>query len=106
MLLLVAGAIALGLGAAVWHWPPARQLLFGPSAPVAAIEVSGNIEAHQSVLSFTQVAAPIVTLPFDEGAHVVVGTVLAQVDPRLYQRQVGIDLANLAVAAAQVTVAD
>ena len=104
LLLLAAGAIVFGLGATVWFWPPARHFLFG-APPATAIEVSGNIEAHQSVLSFTQVAAPIVTLPFDDGARVAAGTVLARVDPRLYQRQVGIDRADLAVAAAQVTVA-
>lgn len=85
-------------------WPPARRLLFGPP-PAATIEVSGNIEAHQSVLSFTQISAPIVFLPFDEGAEVAAGTVLARVDDRLYQQQTDIDQANLAVAAAQVTVA-
>jgi HlyD family secretion protein len=106
-LLLLATAVivlVLGLGTAAWYWPPARHFLFG-APPAAAVEVSGNIEAHQSVLSFTQVAAPIVTLPFDEGARVAAGTVLARVDARLYQRQVGIDQANLAVAEAQVTVA-
>ncbi len=92
--LLAAWAIVLGLGAMVWYWPPARHFLFG-APPATAIEVSGNIEAHQSVLSFTQVAAPIVALRFDEDVRVAAGTVLAQVDPRLYQRQVGIDVKSL-----------
>ncbi len=72
--LLAAGAIVLGLGAMVWYWPSARHFLYG-APPATAIEVSGNIEAYQSVLSFTQVAAPIVALPFDEGARVAAGTV-------------------------------
>ena len=66
------------------------------------ITVSGNIEAHQSVLSITQVQAPIVELPFDEGAVVARDTVLARVDDRLYRQQVDIDHANQQVAAAQV----
>ena len=72
----------------------------------AAIVVSGNIEAHQSILSFTQVQAPIVDLALDEGASVTKGTVLARVDDRLYQRQLEIDRANLGVATAQVAVND
>jgi len=66
--------------------------------------VSGNIEAHESVLSFTEVQASIVELSFDEGAVVKAGTVLARVDDRLYQQQVDIDHTNLLVATAQVTV--
>jgi HlyD family secretion protein len=68
------------------------------------IAVSGNIEAHQSVLSFTQIQAPIVELPFDEGAHVARDTVLAHVDDRLYRQQVEIDRANQQVASAQIAV--
>ena len=66
--------------------------------------MSGNIEAHESVLSFTQVQAPIVELPFDEGAVVAHDAVLARVDDRLYRQQVEIDLANQQVATAQVAV--
>ena len=70
----------------------------------ATIVVSGNIEAHESVLSFTQVQAPIVELAFDEGATVAKDTVLARVDDSLYRRQIEIDHANLGVATAQVAV--
>jgi HlyD family secretion protein len=103
---LFAAALVLGLAAAAWLWPPAHRTLFGPSAAASEIMVSGNIEAHQSVLSFTQVAAPIVFLPFDEGATVAAGTVLARVDDQLYASQTAIDTANLAVATAQVRVAE
>ncbi|MBU6498040.1 MAG: efflux RND transporter periplasmic adaptor subunit [Rhodospirillales bacterium] len=103
-LVLLGVAAVAGAFAVPWLWPPVRGLIL-PAPPAAAIDVAGNIEAHESVLSFTQVAAPIVALPFDEGAHVAAGTVLARVDDRLYQQQVGIDEANLAIAEAQVTVA-
>nr|WP_241549985.1 efflux RND transporter periplasmic adaptor subunit [Acidithiobacillus sulfuriphilus] len=83
---------------------PVRQFLFGPPTGPQQIVVSGNIEAHQSVLSFTQVQAPIVYLPFDEGKYVQADTVLARVDDRFYRRQLEIDRANLAVASKQVAV--
>src|ERR1019366_9064955 len=98
-LVLVAG------GYGQWRCPHAiPNLLFGPPASPIAIVVSGNIEAHESVLSFTQVQAPIVELAFDEGAQVAKDTVLARVDDSLYRRQTDIDRANLGVATAQVAV--
>jgi HlyD family secretion protein len=89
---------------AFWRWPAVLQAVFGPPAATDQVMVSGNIEAHESVLSFTQVQAPIVELPFDEGAVVQSGTVLARIDDRPYQQQVEIDRTNLQVATAQVTV--
>jgi HlyD family secretion protein len=95
---------ALALAAlALWLWPGARNAVFGPRPAAGFLTVSGNIEAHESVLSFTQVQAPIVFLPFDEGASVAAGTVLARVDDRLYRQQVQIDASNLQVQMAQVT---
>jgi HlyD family secretion protein len=96
--LLLLGLVAGGYAA--WH----SGALFGPAADPDRIVVSGNIEAHESVLSFTQIQAAIVELAFDEGATVSQGTVLARVDDRLYQQQIEIDQANLGVAAAQVAV--
>ncbi len=103
----------LGLSAAgllmaaliVWLWPPAHRLLFGPGPPRNQLLVSGNIEAHQSVLSFTDVQAPITRLPFDEGKVVTAGTVLAQVDDAIYRKQLRIEEANRDVTLHQVAVA-
>jgi HlyD family secretion protein len=92
--------VAAGLYAA-WRWNTEGTGPFGAAGPGNVI-VSGNIEAHEAVLSFTSVQAPIVELPFDEGAEVKQGTVLARVDDRLYRQQVEIDRANLQVAQAQV----
>ena len=101
-LLFPAAILVLAAGGyGVWGWPPS---LFGPPATPGRIIVSGNIEAHQSVLSFTQVQAPIVELPFDEGAVVARDTVLARLDDRIYRQQIEIDRANLQVASAQVAV--
>jgi HlyD family secretion protein len=96
--------VLAGAGYAAWRWPVVWQRWFTSAADVDRIGVSGNIEAHQSVLSFTQVQAPIVELPFDEGAAVKKGTVLARVDDRLYRQQVEIDHANVQIAAAQLAV--
>jgi len=83
---------------------PVRRVLFGPPAKPQKIVVSGNIEAHQSVLNFTEIQAPIVYLPFDEGKYVEAGTVLARVDDRFYQQQLQIDGTNLQVARQQIAV--
>ena len=80
--------------------------LFEPPPETGRISLSGNIEAHQSLLSFSQVQSQIVELPFDEGAHVTRGAVLARVDDRLYRQQVAIDLANVQVQQAQVQVGE
>lgn len=103
-LLASAAAFLVAALAVLLLWPPARQWLFGPAAARTTVEVSGNIEAHQSVLSFTEVQGPITYLPFDEGKYVKAGTVLARVDDRYYRQQLEIDRANLKVAQEQVTV--
>jgi hypothetical protein len=63
--------VAIG-GYGAWR----RPTLFDPSQDASRVICSGNIEAHESVLSVTQVRAPIVYLPFDEGAYVKRDTVL------------------------------
>ena len=104
LLCVVVLVLAIG-GYGVWRWPQAVPGgLFGSPPGAATIVVSGNIEAHESVLSFTQVQTPIVELAFDEGAAVAKDTVLARVDDSLYRRQIEIDRANLGVATAQVAV--
>lgn len=98
---MLAMPVALALAASAygaWHW----SSMFGANQAPSSIVVSGNIEAHESVLSVTQVQAPIVFLPFDEGTRVARGTLLARLDDRIYRRQVEIDRANVDVQAAQV----
>ncbi len=104
LLIVLALAVAGGAAAALGSWPASWRAVFGPPAGPPAVTVSGNIEAHESVLSFTDVQAPIVFLPFDEGARVAAGTVLARVDDRIYQRQVDIDRASLTATHAQLSV--
>jgi len=100
---LIAALIVAAL--LVWIWPPAHRWVFGPGVATNRVVVSGNIEAHQSVLSFSNVQAPITELPFDEGKSVTAGTVLARVDSRFYQQQLAIDAASLEAAVRQVAVA-
>ena len=102
--LVISVAIVVILAGGLLLWKPLRNLLFGPSSGPGTITVSGNIEAHQSVLSFTQIEAPIVYLPFDEGQYVKAGTVLARVDDRYYRQQLQIDRSNLNVARVQIAV--
>ena len=69
------------------------------------IVVSGNIEAHESVVSFKTVQSRIVELPFDEGQTVKAGTVLARVDDADYKQQVAIAEAALNTQTRQLDVA-
>ncbi|MEI9992024.1 MAG: efflux RND transporter periplasmic adaptor subunit [Rhizomicrobium sp.] len=95
---LVFGIIALAVVAGVgWYagW-------FGGSRSASVLVVSGDIEAHESVLSFKTVQSRIVLLPFDEGATVSAGTVLARVDDSDYRQQVVIAEAALNAAQRQL----
>ena len=64
--------------------------------------VSGNIEAHESVVSFKAVQSQVVELPFDEGQWVKAGTVLARLDDSDYRQQVAINEAALQVQEQQL----
>jgi membrane fusion protein YbhG len=89
LILAVALFVAAG-GAAIIAW-----LLRSPE-PSTTLLVSGNIEAHQSLLSFKQIQSRITELSFDEGQWVEKGTVLAHADDYDYRQQVKLDEAQLA----------
>lgn len=88
--------LALLLGAGFWLG------LFGPHRASNSLTVSGDIEAHESLLSFKTVQSRIVALPFDEGATVPAGKLLSQVDDTDYRQQVAIAQAALDVQTRQV----
>lgn len=67
-----------------------------------ALLLSGNIEAHESVLSFKTIQSRIVELPFNEGQWVKKGTLIAAVDDSDYRQQLSIAEANQAVQRRQV----
>lgn len=102
---LIAVALA-GAGAAAYF---ARGTIYdwyaGPQA-AATILVSGNIEAHQSVLGFKTVQSRIVDLPFDEGQWVDKGTVIARLDDADYRQQVVINQAALNMQRHQLAAAE
>jgi HlyD family secretion protein len=96
---LLASAVALVAGACFaayqYRAPLAAWLGLGPAPN--AIVVSGNIEAHESLLSFKTVQSRIVELPFDEGQWVKAGTVIARVDDADYREQLAMSEAALEV---------
>ena len=107
--LLVIGALTIVLAAsaaAAYHFQSALLPWIEGKSPSDFIEVSGNIEAHESVVSFKSVQSRIVELPFDEGAQVKAGTVLARVDQSDYDQQVVIARANLNSQMKQLDVAE
>jgi HlyD family secretion protein len=80
--------------------------LLGWSRTVATrLPLSGNIEAHESVLSFKTVQSRIVELPFDEGQWVHKGDLIARLDAGDYQQNVNTAQASLEQAEQQVNVA-
>lgn len=72
------------------------------ASPPGMLLLSGNIEAHESVLSFKTVQSRITQLPFDEGQWVKKGTPLAVLDDTDYVQQITIAEANLAVQERQL----
>jgi HlyD family secretion protein len=74
-------------------------------ADSGTITLSGNIEAHESQLSFKGLQSRLVQLPFDEGQSVRQGTVVAEVDSRDLQQQVVIAEAAVTVQQRQLDAA-
>jgi HlyD family secretion protein len=99
---LVVGLLAAG-GLAAWYFVPR---LLGNRDDVATLVLSGNIEAHESMLAFKTVQSRIVDLPFDEGQWVDAGTVLARLDDTDYRQQVAIDAAAVRARRAELGAAE
>jgi HlyD family secretion protein len=88
ILILLAVAIAAG----VFFYP---RLIRKP-APINQLTLSGNIEAHESLISF-KVPGRIVDLPVEEGQQVAQGVLLARLENADYQQKVRIDEASVRV---------
>jgi HlyD family secretion protein len=88
VLVLLAAAIA----ASLYFYPRLNK----NSEPVNQITLSGNIEAHESLVSF-KVQGRIVDLPVEEGQSVEQGTLLARLDDADYRQKVRIDEATVHV---------
>lgn len=73
-------------------------------SPETTLTVSGNIEAHESILSF-KVPGRITELLVEEGQWVEEGAVLARLDAADFRQQVALDEANLRVREAELALA-
>lgn len=65
-------------------------------APTNQLTLSGNIEAHESLVSF-KVQGRIADLPIEEGQQVERGALLARLDGADYQQRVRVDEASVGV---------
>ena len=88
VLILLAAAIAAG----VYFYPR----FAAKPAPANQLTLSGNIEAHESLVSF-KVQGRIVELPVEEGQQVEQGMLLAQLEDADYKQRVRMDEAGVRV---------
>jgi HlyD family secretion protein len=92
--------VVLILGVGAWT---GYSLYFHEVVETDNLLVSGNIEAHESVVSFKGVQSRVIELPFDEGQWVKAGTLLARLDDSDYRQQVAINEAGLQVQEQQLS---
>ncbi|MFI5397194.1 MAG: HlyD family secretion protein [Candidatus Binatia bacterium] len=99
-------AIAVGMAAAVSGLYLVLSRLPEGSRANRLLLLSGNVEAHESVIGFQAVQSRVVELPFDEGQWVEAGTLLARLDASDYQQQVTIDEATQRMRSAALASAE
>ena len=87
-LILLAAAVAAG----IYFYP---KLVRKP-APTNELTLSGNIEAHESLVSF-RVQGRIDELPIEEGQEVQQGALLARLEDADYRQKVRVDEAGVGV---------
>jgi HlyD family secretion protein len=88
IVILLAAAVAAG----VYYYPRLTQ----KAAPVNQLALSGNIEAHESLVGF-KVPGRIVELPVEEGQQVEQGALLARLDDADLKQRIRIDEATVGV---------
>ena len=88
-------ALALMAGGYLYVRTAANQ------APDSTLRISGNIEAHESVVSF-KVQGRIMELPVQEGQYVKQGDLLARLDDDDYRQQVSVDEATVGMRKAEL----
>jgi HlyD family secretion protein len=89
VLILLAAVVAAG----VYFYPRFSK----KAEPVNQLTLSGNIEAHESLISF-KVQGRIVDLPIEEGQQVEQGALLARLDDADYKQKVNIGEATVGVS--------
>jgi len=88
VLIVLAAAVTAG----VYFYP---RFMKKP-APVNQLTLSGNIEAHESLVSF-KVQGRIIALPIEEGQQVEPGALLAQLEDADYKQKIRVDEAGVRV---------
>jgi HlyD family secretion protein len=74
---------------------------FAKPTDLSQLKLSGNIEAHESLVSF-KVPGRIIDLPVDEGQTLKAGALIARLDSEDYRQQVAVDEANTTVRHSQL----
>jgi HlyD family secretion protein len=90
--------------AAVFYFYVYPRYFAKPKNP-NVIELSGNIEAHESLVSF-KVTGRITQLPIEEGQSVTSGQFLSQIDSADYRQQAAADQANVEVRNRELDLAE
>jgi len=93
--LIMLGVLALMAAGHLYVRTAANQ------APDSSLRISGNIEAHESVVSF-KVQGRIMELPVQEGQYVKQGDLLARLDDDDYRQQVSVDEATVGMRKAEL----
>ncbi|MGA3327401.1 MAG: efflux RND transporter periplasmic adaptor subunit [Terriglobia bacterium] len=91
--------LLLVIGGAVVYFHPQW---FRPPSAENMLKLSGNIEAHESLVSF-KVTGRIIDLPVDEGMTLKSGDLLARLDNDDYRQQVAVDESAIGVRNRQLT---
>jgi HlyD family secretion protein len=84
--------LTVAIAAGVYFYPRLTK----KAAPTNLLTLSGNIEAHESLVGF-KVQGRIVELPVEEGQQVEQGTLLARLDDADFKQKVRIDEAGVRV---------
>jgi len=98
MVLIILGVLAVMAGGYLYVRTAVNQ------AADTTLRISGNIEAHESVVSF-KVQGRIVELPVQEGQSVTQGDLLARLDDDDYRQQVSVDEATVRTREAELELA-
>ena len=101
----MAGLLLVVLAIVSYQYQTVIRAWLSPSGQAETILISGNIEAHQSVLGFKTVQSRIVELPFDEGQWIKQAPSSPSVDDSDYRQQVAINQAALEVQQRQLATA-
>lgn len=84
--------LAAAIAAVVYYYPR----FAAKPVPANELTLSGNIEAHESLISF-KVPGRIVELPVEEGQLIAQGAMLARLEDADYKQRIRVDEASVGV---------